>query len=128
MNLEHRSLKVFHVSVRFNKVEFMISLFILLFNVSFILSFLLYTLLLPFLSLFSFSRVILDKFSMGHFAEFHISKGTTNAADIFTSLNFYWFYVCVCSVDLFALSLRTYVLFLPLLAKKVLRSVFHNGQ
>lgn len=120
MNLEHRSLKVFHVSVRFNKVEFMISLFILLFNVSFILSFLLYPLLLPFLSLF-FSRVILDKFSMGHFAEFHISKGTTNAADIFTSLNFYWFYACVCvSVFCrFVCSLSSYICALsPSLGKK----------
>lgn len=125
MNLEHRSLKVFHVSVRFNKVEFMISLFILLFNVSFILSFLLYTLLLPFLSLFFFfcSRVILDKFSMGHFAEFHISKGTTNAADIFTSLNFYWFYACVCVCVLcrFVCSLSSYICALlssPSLGKK----------
>lgn len=96
MNLEPR--KVFHVSVHFNKLLFMISLFIL------VLRFLQFQhLSFPFSSIyccFFFSRVILDKFSMGHFGQFHISKGTTNAVDIFTSLNFYWFYVCALSICL----------------------------
>lgn len=60
---------------------------------------------------------------MGHFAEFHISKGTTNAADIFTSLNFYWFYACVCVSVLcrFVCSLSLYICALlssPSLGKK----------
>lgn len=46
---------------------------------------------------------------MGHFAEFHISKGTTNAADIFTSLNFYWFYMCVCALSICLLSLLVHM-------------------
>lgn len=101
MNLEPRTSKVFHVSVRFNKLQFMISLFILVLVLRFLqfhhLSF-------PFSSIYCCSlfcsRVILDKFSMGHFGQFHISKGTTNAVDIFTSLNFYWFYVCALSICL----------------------------
>lgn len=99
MNLEPRTSKVFHVSVRFNKLQFMISLFIL------VLRFLQFQhLSFPFSSIYCCSlfcsRVILDKFSMGHFGQFHISKGTTNAVDIFTSLNFYWFYVCALSICL----------------------------